>query len=429
MNTLFQKARQLLAEFKGSNYSFGIDCLEQFSELFQGMGSCPLIVSSGFGKDWSRPAVQAIEAGLTDLNSKPNGPVIPGTPPNAPRSDVLRIRDAILRQEPDSIIVAGSGSTIDAVKCAAVMAILDARENDFESLFGVGKVSEQLNRTNTCLLPLFAIQFAASSAAHLTKYSNITDPASAQKKLILDDAVVPPKALFDYRMTFSQPQHLTADGALDGIAHSLEVLYGASGDVLKRVTPVALASIELIVQNVKTACGHPTDPRAREALGLGTDLGGYAIMIAGTNGGHLTSFSLVDILSHGRACALMNPYYTVFFAPAIEEKLQQVGDIFKCSGYTDADIQGLKGRDLGIAVAEAMHSLSRAIGFPTRLRDVPGFSDKQIHRALEAAKNPQLDMKLKAMPVPLNADTVDTYMAPILHAAAEGDFSLIQMQE
>jgi len=28
--------------------------------------------------------------------------------------------------------------------------------------------------------------------------------------------------------------------------------------------------------------------------------GGYAIMIGGTNGGHLTSFSLVDLLPHGR---------------------------------------------------------------------------------------------------------------------------------
>ncbi len=64
---------------------------------------------------------------------------------------------------------------------------------------------------------------------------------------------------------------------------------------------------------------------AREALCLATDLGGYAIMLGGTNGGHLTSFSLVDILTHGRACALMNPYYTVFFAPAVEGPLQHRG--------------------------------------------------------------------------------------------------------
>jgi len=30
------------------------------------------------------------------------------------------------------------------------------------------------------------------------------------------------------------------------------------------------------------------------------------------SGPHLNSFSLVKYLSHGRACALLNPYYTLF---------------------------------------------------------------------------------------------------------------------
>ncbi|MCX7854256.1 MAG: hypothetical protein N2383_15925, partial [Caldilineales bacterium] len=39
------------------------------------------------------------------------------------------------------------------------------------------------------LTPLVAVQMAASSGAHLTKYSNITDLATAQKKLIVDEAI------------------------------------------------------------------------------------------------------------------------------------------------------------------------------------------------------------------------------------------------
>ena len=45
---------------------------------------------------------------------------------------------------------------------------------------------------------------------------------------------------------------------------------------------------------------------------------------------------------------------------------------------------------------------------------------------LTAAKNPQLDMKLKNMPVPLNASLIDEYMGPILNAAKTGDLSLIK---
>ena len=122
----------------------------------------------------------------------------------------------------------------------------------------------------------------------------------------------------------------------------------------------------------------------------------------------------------------MNPYYTVFFAPAIEERVREVGKIYRGAGYTNADLERLHGRDLGLAVAEAMLSLSRAIGFPCTLAEVPGFSDTHVERALAAAKNPKLESKLKNMPVPLSAETVDEYMGPVLEAAKTGDFGLIK---
>jgi alcohol dehydrogenase class IV len=149
-------------------------------------------------------------------------------------------------------------------------------------------------------------------------------------------------------------------------------------------------------------------------------------MIGGTSGAHLTSFSLVDVLSHGRACSLMNPYYTVFFAPAIEEQLKVIGHIYKKYGYIEEDIDALSGRELGMAVAGGMNKFSRFLEFPTCLCDVSGISEAHIDRCLTAAKNPQLDMKLRNMPVPLNADLVEEYMRPILQAAWDGRFEKIK---
>jgi alcohol dehydrogenase len=60
------------------------------------------------------------------------------------------------------------------------------------------------------------------------------------------------------------------------------------------------------------------------------------------------------------------------------------------------------------------------------LKEVKGFSEAHIERALTAAKDPQLKMKLENMPVPLTADMIDAYMAPILWAAKEGDLTLIK---
>jgi len=312
------------------------------------------------------------------------------------------------------------------VKAAAVLATLGDITPEIDPLFGVGKVTEICRQTGRTIMPVLAIMTAASSGAHLTKYSNITDPAKGQKKLIVDEAIVPPRSVFDYRVTVTQPASLTQDGALDGCAHCLEIYYGAQGGAEAKAREVAEVGLDLLVSGLDELRKDAQSLDARMKLGLGTDLGGYAIMIGGTSGAHLNSFSWVDVLSHGRACALMNPYYTVFFAPAIEDKLRIVGGIYKKHGYIEVDLDKLKGRDLGVAVAQGMVSLSKAIGFPTKLADVAGITEAHMARCLQAAKDPQLEMKLLNMPVPLRADQVDEYMGPILRAAWEGRFELIK---
>lgn len=423
-----RRAGDLLRQFRGDSYAFGLDVIGKVGEYAAELGKTAMVIASSSA--WLEPTLDSILDSLKqhDVKLVP-GYIVPDAKPNAPREDVFRLETYILHFEPEVLIVVGGGSSIDAVKAANVLATLGTHDPDIETYFGTGEVTKALKSTGKKLRPVIAVATAASSGAHLTKYSNITDLTVGQKKLIVDDAVVPTRAVFDYGVTTTMPKSFTADGALDGVAHCLEVFYGASSDTFDDIKEVALLGLELVVGNLEHVMANPTDPAGREALGLATDLGGYAIMIGGTNGAHLTSFSLVDVTSHGRACALMNPYYTVFFAPSIEKQLRLVGDIYKRAGLVTRDLDELSGRELGIAVAEGMVELSRRIGFPTKLTDLEGFTDEHIERALTAAKNPQLDMKLKNMPVPLSADLVDEYMAPILQAAKVGDFGLIKNME
>ena len=76
-----------------------------------------------------------------------------------------------------------------------------------------------------------------------------------------------------------------------------------------------------------------------------------------------------------------------------------------------------------------MIKFAKEVNFPTTLSELDGFTDQHIERALKAAKDPQLDMKLKNMPIPLDASLVDEYMGPILEAAKTGDLSLIKNME
>jgi len=416
-------ARRLIAAWNGSSYAFGWGCLRRTGELAGQVTRRAIILANT--SPWLTATVEAVEkslvaAGVTVVARER------GARPNAPREDLYRMAEAVRASAAEAVVAIGGGSTIDAAKAAAVLATLEDDPRNIDAYFGVGKVTEALTAKGQTLPVLVAVQTASGSAAHLTKYANITDLGSAQKKLIVDDAIVPPRAVFDYELTQTAPADLIADGALDGVAHMIEVYYGAQGEQLERAELIARLGVDLIVGSLAAALESPGDPAAREALGLGTDLGGLAIMIGGTNGAHLTSFSLVDILSHGRACALMNPYYTVFFAPAIERQLRALGEVYQRHGLIDVQFDRLCGRDMGLAVAEGMLALSRRIGFPATLAEVPGFEPGHVERALTAAKDPQLAMKLKNMPVPLSTDQVDDYMGPVLEAARTGNLSAIR---
>lgn len=417
----FDRAESLLHEFKGDRYIHGVGVLPQVGQVTAAEGQRAALVRSSFAG--SDDHIQVIRDSLTESNVAILGEIA-SSRPNAPREDLIRITDGLAELSPDVVVTFSGGSTLDAVKTALVLWNLGGRVDDY---FGTGLVTEALERSGGALTPHVAIQTAASSGAHLTKYANITDLSIAQKKLIVDEAIVPVQPAFDYGVTLGAPAVLTADGAMDGLSHCLEVLYGAAGKPgYAQIEAIAIEGIRLIVEALPRALDRPHERTAREALGLGTDLGGYAIMLGGTNGGHLTSFSLVDVLSHGRACGLLNPYYTVLFSPAIQQPLRAVGRVYQEAGYGNAELDSLSGRRLGLAVAEAMIALARQAGLPATLEEVPGFGLQHIERALKAAKDPQLRMKLKNMPVPLEPAMVDEAIGPVLEAARTGELGLIR---
>ncbi len=430
------RARKVLKDWKGKSYTFGEDVLEASGDYAREHGKKALLVVTELGQSWIEKPFEKVRASL-----KANGILFEtakGAGPNAPREDVYRISLQFARSKSDMIIALGGGSTIDAAKSAAilntyspseVMEILGALPGDADSIepyFGTGLVTKVKERTGRPVLPVIPVQTAASSGAHLTKYSNITDPKTNQKKLIVDEAILPPASVFDYTVTLDAPTSLTLDGGLDGVAHAWEVLIGTKGAAYEQMKEVAALCIRLVVYGLQRVKKDRRDLEGRICLGLGTDLGGYAIMLGGTGGPHLGSFSLIDILSHGRACALLNPYYTVLFAPVIQEPLQLIGTIFKGAGYIKEEIWNLSGRALGLAVANGMISFARDLNFPTTLREA-GATQEHLHRMLAAAKNPQLKMKLQNMPTPMDADKgdLDRLMKPVLEAAFTGDLGLI----
>jgi alcohol dehydrogenase len=413
-----RRAEGLLRAFKGDDYAFGDGALNKVGGYAAALGRTFVVISDVYLQQigLSNAIIRAIEgAGLQVVDE------LAGAGANTPQEDVYRLAYQLSRLQWDGVVVIGGGSCIDSAKASLTLVRWGGLIDDY---FGTGKVSEKSGGERN---PLIAVQTASSSGAHLTMYSNVTDMKTLQKKLIVDESVVPRFAVFQYDMTRSMPPSLTKDGGLDGIAHCWEVWMGATGkNYYAQISDVASLGIQLIVDALPGALRNGNDLAARHALGLGTDLGGYSIMLGGTNAGHLGSFSLIDVLSHGRACAILNPYYTILFSDAIQDQLKRVGPIYRRAGYISEDLTALEGRALAEAVAKGMIALSKSIDFPTTLK-AAGTPDTHLEKMLKAAKDPQLKMKLQNMPVPMDvaAGDIERLMRPTLEAAFTGDLSLI----
>ncbi len=421
MSDSVDAARMLLSAWKGENYVHGIDVLPRLGKLASSYGKRALVVISFRHEGLLLRVRQSLkEAGLEVIEA-------PAAKPNAPKEDVYRIATYLLQYKPQVLIAVGGGSTIDACKAADVLASLgDVITPEIDYYFGSGIVSFELKKQERKLIPLVAVQTSASSGSHLTKYANVTDIASGQKKLIVDEAVVPASSLFDYSVSATMPRSVTLDGILDAISHCYESFLGAKESNYALLEEITQSAFRLCLEYAPKVMADLHDMKGREAIGLATDLGGYAIMAGGTSGGHLTSFSLVRLVGHGTACGIMNPYYTVFYGKAVSRQLKSLVGLFAEYGYAERDDEKKEGRALSEAMARGMIAFSRSIGAPTTLGELSGFSPQYVEQALSAAKDPQLEMKLRNMPVPMSASDVDTYMAPILNAAVSGDFSLIR---
>ena len=281
MERAVDSARKLLQEWKGENYTFGFDVLGKAGDYAARYGKRALVMVADLGQAWMAGTSRTV---LDSLRSKGvEAEVIVGAGPNAPREDVYRLALHVARSRPEVIVAVGGGSTIDAAKAANVLAAFSPEDvsralgagestaGTVDPYFGVGLVTRVKEAAGKTLLPVIAVQTAASSGAHLTKYSNITDPVTGQKKLIVDEAIVPPASVFDYGVTLGAPMDLTLDGGLDGIAHAWEVFMGATGQpYYDKMKAVAEACLGLIVEGLPKVRKDPRDRDARLAAQLTT---------------------------------------------------------------------------------------------------------------------------------------------------------------
>ena len=120
----------------------------------------------------------------------------------------------------------------------------------------------------------------------------------------------------------------------------------------------------------------------------------------------------------------------MLFSSSIQDQLSKVAEIYASAGFMSKKDMELDGRELSEAVAHGMIEFSRSIGFPATLKEA-GVTENHIDKMVDAAKDPQLKMKLQNMPVPMDSKRgeIENLMRPTLRAAYSGDLSLIPISK
>lgn len=404
------QAMAIFAEWPRTKIIFGNGKLKEIGSLAKQFGKKALIVIGG----GSIKKSGTLEILITSLDAaKIKAEIFEGVEQNPTKTTIERIAKMYLDGQYDMTIAIGGGSPMDAAKAALILTGL--KESDLTPYFGVENVSKKLQRISPCI----CIPTTSGTSSEITRYSNVTVPELGVKKLISDIAIHPHIALVDPKLTVSCPKDLTVTVGLDTMTHAMEGYLNTVQDAgNEEINQKALLSLEIVFRWLKVAADEPDNLDARKMMAIASLLGGTVIggqKFKGTGGPHMNSFSWAESIPHGKATGVMLPYYLVYYAknPIVVQKLQAIAKFLK--------IDPAKSKNLGLDVAQAMLNWYKSMGFPTKLKDLEGWKENYLEKALKDAG--QNEMKLKAMPNPVPLEKVKDILGPILEAARDGDLS------
>lgn len=220
-------------------------------------------------------------------------------PPDSSMDVVNEVAGFYTAKGCDGFVAIGGGSVIDTTKGAA--ASLACEGADFATLQG----SEILK---TDLPPLIAVPTTAGTGSEVTLVAVVADTHQHAKLSFTSYKLVPHAAILDPALTSSLPPKLTATTGMDALTHAIE----AYTSIQKNPVSDAFAAkaIELIAENLPTACRDGENTEARTSLALASLLAGAAFSNAMVGIVHALGHSLGGLchIPHGQAMMMLLPH-------------------------------------------------------------------------------------------------------------------------
>jgi alcohol dehydrogenase len=254
--------------------------------------------------------------------------------PNPTKDNVMNGAACARRNGCDFVVGLGGGSSIDAAKAIAIMAV---NPGDYWDYIHGGSGKGQPLRQPP--LPVVAITTTAGTGTEADPWMVVTKEDTQEKIGFGNDATFPVLSIVDPELMVSVPPQLTAYQGFDALFHSTE------GFFAKIATPIsdlyALRAIELIGAHLPTAVRDGRNLAAREGVALANTLAGMVESTSSCTSEHSLEHALSGhhpALPHGAGLIMLSLAYYRHFATvgACDAKMIAMAKALGHTGATKA---------------------------------------------------------------------------------------------
>ena len=276
------------------------------------------------------------------------------TVPNPTDLNVAAGVELYKKEECDSLISIGGGSSHDCCKGIGLVVSNGGKIHDYEGV----------DKSTKAMPPYLAVNTTAGTASEITRFCIITDEARHIKMAIVDKHVTPLLSVNDSSLMIGMPKSLTAATGMDALTHAIEAYVSIAA------TPItdacALKAVTMIAENLPLAVEDGSNAKAREAMAYAQFLAGMAFNNASLGYVHAMAHQLGGFynLPHGVCNAVLLPHVQVFNSKVAAARLRD------CAAAMGVNVTGKNDAEGAEACINAIRELAKKVDIPAGLRDL-----------------------------------------------------------
>jgi alcohol dehydrogenase len=245
---------------------FGVGAVSKVGELAvaQGAKSALIITDPFLG---ASPICAEVRASLEASGVSVS--VFDGVTPNPTTACVDAGSDAGAAANCDILIALGGGSSMDTAKGVSLGAVNPER--------GIGL--DYTTDFKNSGIPIIAIPTTAGTGSEVNAFGVITDEHTHKRFYVGHSSALAKAAILDPKLTVGLPPKATAATGMDALVHATESYISARPNPYS--DGIALQVVEMVSQNIVTACTRGDDIEARSQMLLASHIAGVGFSHTG----------------------------------------------------------------------------------------------------------------------------------------------------